>query len=924
MDERTRGYGSTASGSGPAGAGVGDPWREMVDASPDLVCLLDAATGTILQVNDTWTRRLGHDPDSVARKPLLDLVHPDDRGEAPFLEARSSGEAAGEQSAMIRLRSAAGEHRWTEWRCSPERDGTRVAIGRDVGELRDVLTKSRRRSRLLDRALELGGAGQFDLDPRTGRFTSSSTLDSVLGLGPGFDRTVDGWASLLHPDERDEVVTELRTALRPHQPPFDRDYRIRTLDGEEKWVHGYGELELDGDGRPARFFGLIQDITERREREQELHEQSERLRQVAARAGENLAKFRTLFEIQPVGVSLTDEEGALIEMNSTARRILGMDSSEHNSRSLDGDAWTIIRPDGTPMPPEEYASVIALREKRWVEGVEMGVYRPDGSLRWLSVSAAPVEYPGLGVMISYVDVTDIKEREVRFRTLFDSMHDIVFTLDADLRHTAVYGTWVDRLGVAPDHFLGRSAEDLLEPEEAAAHTAAARRALAGEHVVYDWSHPSDDGARHVQTSLSPITDSAGRVHGVVGVGRDITERVELERSRLEMQKRMVELQKAESLAVLAGGVAHDFNNLLIGVLGNAELAALQLEEGGRAAGFIEAVIASAEQAADLARQMLAYSGKGRLHVELVDPNEVLQGMRSILRAAVDPNVGLDLRTQPDIPAVRADATQLRQVVHNLVLNAAEALRGEPGTVFVTTSETDFDPAGYSGHGDLSQLEAGRFVEITVRDTGKGMDAGVAERVFEPFFSTKFTGRGLGLAAAQGIMRGHDGAILFETARDRGTTFRLLFPVAATSSPSTESPDRETGISTPPAAEASRGTILLVDDEEVVRTTTTTMLEQLGYRVLSAADGMEALELWDTHGPQIDAVVLDMMMPRLDGQDTFTVLRSESPDLPILRVSGYDEQHIIATSRGDASAPFLQKPFRLGPLREKLEELLDER
>jgi PAS domain S-box-containing protein len=361
----------------------------------------------------------------------------------------------------------------------------------------------------------------------------------------------------------------------------------------------------------------------------------------------------------------------------------------------------------------------------------------------------------------------------------------------------------------------------------------------------------------------------------------------------EAQARHV--QKLESIGVLAGGIAHDFNNLLHVVLGNADLARLHLSNDSAAREHLDEVVRATQRAAELTQQLLAYSGRGAVETRPLDVSSEVREMATLLRTAMSRQAALVWDLAPDLPAINADATQIRQIVMNLITNASDALGEAPGSITLRTGRAA-DPRAGSGPGD--------FVFLEVSDTGCGMDTGTLQRIFDPFFSTKFTGRGLGLAAVMGIVESHQGHIRIRTSPGEGTTFRILFPAVAESAEDAV-PRRASG-----AEWRGRGTILLAEDEDGVREVVGRMLERLGFRVLTAGDGIAALEALESHDGAITAVLLDVSMPRMGGSEALRRIRDRRPDLPVVLMSGYTEQEVVSklVDSSSGAAGFLQKPF----------------
>jgi signal transduction histidine kinase len=386
-----------------------------------------------------------------------------------------------------------------------------------------------------------------------------------------------------------------------------------------------------------------------------------------------------------------------------------------------------------------------------------------------------------------------------------------------------------------------------------------------------------------------------------------------DRARLERQVRQA--QKLESLGVLAGGIAHDFNNLLTTMLGNASLALEDLEAGGPVHHAVRQVHRAAERARDLTAQMLAYAGRGQVEITAVNLSQLVEEMAGLLRVGIGKKTALDLALARDLPPVAADATQLRQVVMNLLTNAAEALGDQAGMITVQTRTTAIPEA--------AQLEwlpddprPGDYVELRVTDSGTGMDDATRARIFDPFYTTKFEGRGLGLAAALGIVGTHGGALHVESAPGGGTEFRVLWPCSDAPEPAATAP---APASSPTGGHAAHGTtLLLVDDEAGVRTVGRQALERAGYTVLTAADGRRAIELYRMHANDIALVVLDLAMPEMDGVETFGELRRIRKDAAVLLSSGYTEMEAMQRFQDAGLRGFLQKPYTAGGLREAVE------
>lgn len=401
------------------------------------------------------------------------------------------------------------------------------------------------------------------------------------------------------------------------------------------------------------------------------------------------------------------------------------------------------------------------------------------------------------------------------------------------------------------------------------------------------------------------------------LARQITARRKAEEERTRLEARMRRFQKLESLGSLAGGIAHDFNNMLMAIQGNAELARQDLPQESPTRLALVEIETVTRRASQLSAQMLAYAGKGRKATEPLALSKTIHGMDAILRASVSRKATLRYGLEENLPLVAADPAQIRQVVLNLVVNASEALEEKEGTIRISTGSLPCDRQALSRGRTGEDLPEGLYAYLEVSDTGCGMDAAAEDRIFDPFFSTKFAGRGLGLPAVLGIVRAHRGTILVDSAPGRGTTVRVLLPAAGDA---VEAPEADPA----PRRESWRGsgTVLLVDDEAPVRRLCRRMLERIGFRVLEAPDGREALEIYGKRGADIRCVILDMAMPVMDGGETLEALRRVDAGVRVILSSGYDSRELSGPGARAGAAAFIQKPYGMDGLRDALRAVLD--
>jgi PAS domain S-box-containing protein len=477
--------------------------------------------------------------------------------------------------------------------------------------------------------------------------------------------------------------------------------------------------------------------------------------------------------------------------------------------------------------------------------------------------------------------------------------------------------------------FGWSAEELTDgrvPYATLIHPADFPRVAAEEatflaegrsHFEHEYRLRRADGEfRWVHDFTVPVRDSLGALAHFRGYVLDITERKAAAESLRDAEARLLETQRLESLGVLAGGIAHDFNNLLMGILGNAGLALAEVVPASPVHDFIKDIESSARRAADLTRQLLAYSGKGKFVVEKVDLSRLVEESARLMLPAVSRQATVIWELTPGLHRVEGDATQMRQVVINLLTNASDALAGQPGTITIRTTAVEMTEEALAESVVGRGLPRGGYIAFEVRDTGLGMDEVTARHIFDPFFTTKFQGRGLGLAAVLGIVRGHRGAIQLETTPGGGTTFRILLPAVETVA------ERGGLGNGQPEAQETR-TVLVVDDEAMVRNVTRRTLERAGYRVLQAENGRAALELLESTHQEVGLVLLDLTMPELGGQETLALMHDRWPGLKVMLSSGYSAYVGTGGEPQAGLVGFIQKPYLPGELLEAIQKAFDQ-
>ncbi len=634
------------------------------------------------------------------------------------------------------------------------------------------------------------------------------------------------------------------------------------------------------------------------------------------------AKFRSLFLRSKDGMLLlegdrfTDCNPAVLEM---------MRCTEPEFLRL--HPWDLsppLQPDGRPSQTKALA-MIAEAHARGGHRFEWVHRRADGTDFPVEVTLIPIPLQGRDILYTtWRDITARKAAEAslitseaRFRTVAELTGQAIYDRDLTTGRTIWAGALEAITGEPASTFEGPDVSawiSRVDPEAQMRVASGLRDAeIKGGPFRLEYRFRHRDGTYRVLQDQGMVVTSPDGLRRSLGAVSDVTALRSAETERLELERNLLHAQKLESLGLLAGGIAHDFNNLLTAVLGHANLIQDLLPPDHPGHRHLDAMDRSIQKASLLTRQMLAYSGRGKFHVAPLDVNETVAEIRSLMAASISKKVDVRLELAPELPAIEADVAQLQQVVLNLVTNASDAIGDAPGTITLRTLAVTLTPTDLPSAHQGTRLLPGRHVILEVEDTGCGMEPEVLARIFDPFFSTKATGRGLGLSAIQGILRGHGAALDITTAPGQGTTFRVTFRASLAPNPNaTVEPERQTS--------PLNGLVLLVDDEEAILETSRIALERLGLEVLLARDGLEALAQVERHGARLSLVLLDLTMPRMDGREALLAIQKRRPELPILLCSGFSAQE-APIPQGTGRVTFLQKPYTLKALRKAVTEAM---
>ncbi|MCK6488202.1 MAG: PAS domain S-box protein [Planctomycetes bacterium] len=765
-----------------------------------------------------------------------------------------------------------------------------TALGFSIAARRRTARRLAASERLLEDSQRASLTGSFSLDLAAGIFQTSRTIDTIFGIDPGHPHTIAAWLDLVHEDDREAVRCHFTEEVLGLGRPFDRIYRARCDGGSTvKWLHGLGRLDRGPDGKPLRMIGTVQDVTRRIQAEE------------ALRSSE--LRFREVLDNLPIPIGIVDRQGRLVLFNQAFTQRYGWDTALVPTIA---EWWRLAYPDDAYRSElmARWAEVIAAadRDRTPTPPVEVRLTCRDGSARLVEVV---VRTHGDLLVASFQDVTErkqaqdvLKEAAAQWQTTFDAVRDPLWLLDAEQRirrSNRAADELAARLG---EGAVGRHCWEVAHQADQAIcdcpvmRARRSRRRESGEVRL---------AGRLYEVVADPVLDASGAFTGCVHLISDITEMRRMEES-------LRHTEKMNAIGQLAGGVAHDFNNQLGGIMGYAELLLRRIEDPALER-YAQGILTAAQRSADLTRQLLAFARKGRYLKVAVDLHAVIAETAGILAHAIDPRIRIERRCLASSAQVLGDPSQLQNALLNLGLNARDAMESGGTLVFATAQ---IHVGGGPASPPATDLPAGGYLQVQVSDTGCGMSDEVRAHLFEPFFTTKGAGKGtgMGLAAVYGTIRNHGGAIAVDTRLGQGTTFTLLLPLAPVATEGAAPAATMVGPTRPLR-------VLVVDDESVMRNLLGDLLRSDGHSVISAADGHAGVELYREGWREIDLILLDMVMPTMDGLDCFRAMRAINPAARVLIASGFSLEGQAQALAAEGVLGFLSKPFQLQELRLRL-------
>ncbi len=843
---------------------------------------------------------LGVDPPIEGFRPfeewetLIDF-HPEDLPRRRAAMAQHIAGATPFYEGEWRVRHADGAYRWVKSRglCTRGADGraTRLAGSvTDIEERKRYEGALRGRQEMLDLAQQAAHAAAFEWLIGAGAAVNrcSPELERMHGLAPGtYDGTYETWRDLVHPPDLPALNAALERARRTGD--FAAEYRVVHADGSVHWIQAKGRMFADADGSPGRLVGFMLDVTDQRHAEAELHRQTVVLDELITSAPEAIIMYDADWRVVRVNREFTRLFGYAVD------EVVGTDMTK---RLTPGDRAAEVDDARRRLGLGEHVSLETVRQHK------------DGTLLEVSALGAPIWVGGerIGAFLIFRDISERKRNEaellrqtVLLDELFESGPEAVVLLDLDGRVIRTNREFGVTFGYAAEEAAGRLIFELIVPEDQLESSHGLKAVvMSGERATIECERRRKDGTRiHVSLMGAPIM-LGGKLIGMFALYRDISERKLAEAEQARLQTRLRQAEKMEAVGRLAGGIAHDFNNILGGILGYGEMVFAEAAEGTRMKRYARNVLTAANRARDLVDQILTYSRSQHANRVPVEIDRVVKETLELVRGSLAAGIALDLALPAAPQIVIGDPTQLHQVVMNLCTNALHAMSGS-GTLRVALEAADIAAERVLAHGTLAP---GRYVRLTVADTGSGMDAATLARAFEPFFTTKEVGRGtgLGLSLIYGIVTDSGGAIHLASEVGRGTTFEIYLPRAEVRAIIPEAADG-------PVPRGNGERVLLVDDEEPLIAMTAEVLTQLGYRAAPFTDGRTALEAFEETPEAFQVLVTDEVMPALTGTELARRVRHLRPNLPVVLVSGYSGPILKQRALGAGISELLKKPVQ---------------
>lgn len=884
-------------------------FRNLADHAPVMMWVTDA-DGFCTYLNRGWYAFTGQSETEAEGFGRLNATHPADKVDAERI-FREANAARAPFRLEYRLRRSDGSYRWAIDTAQPRLSPTGEFLGY-VGSVMDIddrreaeseIAATEARLRLVIQNAEIGF---WDVDIVNDVLIWSARTRAMFGIPEGIPTTMQDFYDGLHPEDREATSIAYAAAADPvARPIYDVEYRtVGKEDGVVRWVAAKGRGVFDDTGRCLRVAGTAIDITARKTTERALVESEARLRAVV--------------DAVPVGLVFADAQGTITGGNARVDELLGKPLVKSEGVEVYSDDYIAFHADGRRVESEEYPLAVLVDGGADRAELEVQAQLPDGSLKWVRYIGTTVndESGMIGAVIASLDidrekrlsenlarevaaaVASIEERTTERDRLWQNSQDVLIVIDNAGILRSVNPSFTRVLGWSDAEAIGRSVFDFIHPDDQAESSGALERASLTDLPYFENRYRDSGGGWQW---LSWVASPEGDL--IYASARHVTAEKEAAAALAQAQEALRQSQKMEAMGSLTGGVAHDFNNLLTPIFGSLDMLQRRGVGDAREQRLIAGALQSAERAKTLVQRLLAFARRQPLQPVPVDVSNLARGMADLVASTTGPQIKVVVEAADGLSPANADPNQLEMAILNLSVNARDAMPNG-GTLRISVLDEIVGPVHGTG------LPPGRYIRLSVADTGEGMDETTLKHAVEPFFSTKGVGQGtgLGLSMAHGLASQLGGVLTISSTRGVGTNVELWLPESTLAS----TPESVKGEARAPSG---KGTVLLVDDEELVRLSTADMLAEFGYTVVEAGSAEDALRLVGT-GLDVDLLVTDHLMPGMTGTELARTLLGSRPSLTVLIVSGYAEAEGIAPD-----LPRLSKPFRQAELASALNAVL---
>ncbi|MGB6295686.1 MAG: PAS domain S-box protein [Rivularia sp. (in: cyanobacteria)] len=848
------------------------------------------AQGECLFVNPRWIEIAGLSEQEALGKGWAKALHPEDK-EQVFAEWYDAA-AQGREFAM--------EYRF----CTPEGKvswvfGNAIAIRNQAGEitgylgsLTDITERKQAEEQLrwtqtsLQEAQRIAKMGNWSRDLTTNERWWSEGFYRIINLNPndGMPDVENLINSIVHPDDRDRIYQMVMDCIE-RGIPYETEVRFLRSDGSVGYLFIRGRVERDSQGNLTRYYGIAQDISEHKQVELELRESKER--------------YRSVVKSMHEGVVIQQADGTITSCNASAEKILGLSTEQIKGRNFLDSIWHPIHEDGSFFKSENHPAMITFNTGKPCLNKVMGIHKPNGKLSWILINSEPLFLPGetipSRVVTSFSDITRRKEAEDKIAEqakLLDITTDAI--LVKDLEETILYcNRSAEQIyGWTKEELIGKTANELLYQEISPELEEALGKVVETGSWQGELHKVTKTGKNIIVASRwTLVGDEAGNPKSILTVDTDITEKKQLENQSLRTQR-------LESLGTLASGIVHDLNNILTPILAIAQLLPLKLNSKKDCREMLTMLENSAIRGADLVKQILTFARGNEGKRTVMQIKHLLKDIEQFAKRTFAKSIVIQRNLPQDLLTITADPTQMHQVLINLVVNARDAMPNG-GTITISAQNLCVDES----YAKMNiEAKVGNYVVVTIADTGTGIPPEVIERIFDPFFTTKQLGKGtgLGLSTVIGIVKNHGGFIEVSSQLGKGSQFKVYLPST-----------QETRIEAAQENVALIGNselILVVDDEPAISEIIKTTLEIQNFKVLTAEDGIEAISTYAQNKNKISLVLIDMMMPEMDGATAIRTIQQLNPQVKIIAMSGLASTETLAQAAGNGIQGFLAKPF----------------